>query len=319
MKRAGRWLRQPWVISFLRPSSPWVSMMRYQCVSRSAKVVLAASPASKMLRSPAAPGPRLPQCAPPAGPPGVPREGIVQFGRGGGGHVVHPGGDGERGPPRFASGVEVCPDRGQQPQADLLRTVAAHLGRGVSQRRVGEAFQDLGAVRCAVQAGGEADGGEGVLSHHAAAGRTEGVLPHGVADGLLAGGQAKVGEHGMAGVEQAQLGRLPRGDVGAEQRPGFLPRGPARGEVVLDDPLHEGFGHHGGLVPEAEFTFDGVKVTRRGGRHHPVHHGAREGHVGVQPGQQRPGFRGGQGGGEGVDQGSGSAPRCLEGCRTRPR
>ena len=90
--------------------------------------------------------------------------------------------------------------------------------------------------------------------------------------------------------------------------PASSQRGRRDGEVVLDDPLHEGFGHHGGLVPEAQFAFDGVKVAGRGGRHHPVHHGVRERDVRVQPGQQRLCLGSGQCGGKGAHQVAGQLP-----------
>ena len=129
-------------------------MMRYQCDEEPGESAMsAASSASKMLRQPSSAGTTAAAVARRGkGRVEFRRERIVQLRRGSGGDVAHPGSDRERGPPRLAAGVEVAADRAQQPQPDLLRSVAAHLGRGVAQGGIREPAEHLGAVLCPVQA-----------------------------------------------------------------------------------------------------------------------------------------------------------------------
>ena len=285
-------------------------MMRYQCVSSSAKVVLAASSASKMLRTPSSAGTTVAaDRSVGQGRLEFRREGIVQ---------LVPREWWPRGASTRRRRARPSAVRGRR--RGLHGRWSAAAGRFSASRRCppwpwcvpGPGWRSgPGPGRSTFRRPGPwgrlmvGSASSASISRHAVRKESSPTASLMVS---LPRGKAEVGEHRVAGVEQAQLGRLPRGDVGAEQRPGLLPGRPVPGEVVLDDPLHKGFGHHGGLVPEPEFTFDGVKVAVRGGRHHPVHHGAGEGHVGVQPGQQRPGFGVGKGGGERADQGSGQLP-----------
>ena len=91
----------------------------------------------------------------------------------------------------------------------------------------------------------------------------------------------------MRGVQDPQLGLLVPADVGDHLDARPLPRGTARREHVLDDPLRPRFGQDGPVVGDAGIPQQRpVDVGRRG--HHPVDHGRREGDVAPHPlGQAR--------------------------------
>ena len=91
----------------------------------------------------------------------------------------------------------------------------------------------------------------------------------------------------MRGVQDPQLGLLVPADIGDHLDARPLPRGTARREHVLDDPLRPRFGQDGPVVGDAGIPQQRpVDVGRRG--HHPVDHGRREGDVVPHPlGQAR--------------------------------
>ena len=64
-----------------------------------------------------------------------------------------------------------------------------------------------------------------------------------------------VGQRRMGTVEHAQLGGFIGCDVGDQFGANRFPARARPGEAVLDHPLAEGLGHHGGMVSHAEPIF----------------------------------------------------------------
>ena len=79
----------------------------------------------------------------------------------------------------------------------------------------------------------------------------------------------------MGAVEHTELGGFERADVAGELRAADLPARARAGKLVLDHPLRERFGQHGGFVAEARQLFEPVAIGIGGGRHDPFDHRGR--------------------------------------------
>ncbi len=106
-------------------------------------------------------------------------------------------------------------------------------------------------------------------------------------DELVPREKPEIGERRMAAVQQAQLHRLERRDVGDELRPVVLPRGPRAGEAILDHPLPERLEHDRRGVREsgAARRFGDVGRRRRG--HDAIDHRRGKRDVARDPVRQR--------------------------------
>ena len=91
----------------------------------------------------------------------------------------------------------------------------------------------------------------------------------------------------MAAVEQAQLHRLERRDIGDELRAGVFPARARAGEAVLDDPRDERLGDDRRGIGNAEKPrgLGHIVVRRRG--HDAIDHRARKRHVRADPLRER--------------------------------
>ena len=90
----------------------------------------------------------------------------------------------------------------------------------------------------------------------------------------------------MSGVEQPELHQLIRGDVGDDLHAHVLESRPAAGEIVLEYPLGEGFGHHRPRVCDPGALSNLAGQLGGSGRGDAVHHGIREPRVFVDPRRQ---------------------------------
>ncbi len=103
----------------------------------------------------------------------------------------------------------------------------------------------------------------------------------------MTGEEAQIGERRVAAVQQAQLHRLERRDVGDELGAVVLPARARGDEAVLDHPLPERLEDDRNRIGEPELTRDvgDVGVGRR--RHDAVDHRRRERDVATDPVRER--------------------------------
>jgi hypothetical protein len=115
----------------------------------------------------------------------------------------------------------------------------------VADPRIREAFQQCALVGRQIDARHLGQQCGDLLTHE----RGEVVADHRVGHRVAAGGVApdevtEVAEGAVAGVEEAGLHQLVRGDVVDELHAHLVQRWPSVAEAVLDHPLPEGLGEH---------------------------------------------------------------------------
>ena len=135
-------------------------------------------------------------------------------------------------------------------------------------------------------------------------------------DEIVAGEKAEIGERRVAAVQEAQLHRLERRDVGDELRAGVLPARARAGEAVLDHPLRVRLGDDRRGVGDAEQPrgLGDVGVGRR--RHDAIDHRARERRRCAPIHSASDGIGGLR---EGASRCPRPCARCAAGCRSRRR
>mmetsp|Transcript_36479 Transcript_36479/g.86626 ORF Transcript_36479/g.86626 Transcript_36479/m.86626 type:complete len:204 (-) Transcript_36479:325-936(-) len=89
--------------------------------------------------------------------------------------------------------------------------------------------------------------------------------------------------HGVADVQQPDLGELVRRHILHELSPDLLPRRPPRREIILDDPLLEELAGHRAVVLDAEAPRKVFLHLLSGRRGDAVYHTVRESAVGLDP------------------------------------
>ena len=197
--------------------------------------------------------------------------------------VADPAGDRERQVRVAAAARQPVAHRVEQPLRQLLRAVHRDLLGAVRQRGVAEAHQQHPRVGVEVDACRRDHRRDDLLGHLPLDEPCELRIGRRLPDGLEAGEEAQVGERRMAAVQQPQLHRLERSDVVGELGADGLPRRSLGREAVLDHPLPERLGHDRHRVVDAEEARRLGDVGRRGRRHDPVDHRARERHVTADP------------------------------------
>ncbi len=113
--------------------------------------------------------------------------------------------------------------------------------------------------------------------------RRHGLVGHRFVDEDQPGEIREVGQHGVAGIQQAELVELPRVDiVGDDDTDRFERRSPGD-EGIFDHPLDERLGNHGPPVDEAVTVPKMVSVGIGGDWRDAIDHRIRKGTGGADP------------------------------------
>ena len=166
---------------------------------------------------------------------------------------------------------------GHDVHGELGQAVHAEPGNLVGHGLVGEALHEGLLVQLEVHLAGRGHVLGDVLVHEVLNEFDDGGVVHGGVHLAVSVQEGRVRQQGVRRVQQAQLHVLVACDVLAELDVlELVPVGPARDEVVLDDPLDVVLGEDGHEVVGAVLLVQAFCVSLAGGGRDPVDHGVGE-------------------------------------------
>ncbi len=164
----------------------------------------------------------------------------------------------------------------EQALGQFLAAVHGDLPGAVAEGGVLEALQQGVAIGLELVARA-VEGRDDLARHHVGDELAEGGVRHGARYRFMPGEIAEIGKGRVRPVEHAQFHQLEGLDIFDQLRAGLFEGWAALGEIVLDHPLDEGFGHQRPGIFGAEPAGDELAVIVGGGGHDAVDHGGGEG------------------------------------------